>query len=494
VLAVAVASLLLTGTASAGDPWPADDVDSRVRSEGRGLDQAANPAYQRALKHYDPSDGIDPFRRNWSGDRGHSMPVTFPNRYGVKLAGHLYHPKLPWSDPVTGKLVRGPLPAVVLLPGLSKDRRETTYSPFAQQLAEHGYVVLSVDPQGQGLSQRDPAPEYCGPGGQWREPQEAGLEERGVCAGHDPTSEGEAVLVDERLQPLLEAARAGGDPVYEVALNAAILISLRADPTAFMSRLPKLYDSFRTRFTFTGIDAVDWLVSSQNPWQSLVDVDRVGIAGHSAGADAAIVAGNAHRDRRFRAAVAWDTFGSPPFKSPEEPLGMVATIPTMIHQSEQAQGAFPWGPEPPDPELFPSYRTFERFNAAGVASYLLALRGSTHNEWQWFPDALTPVFRNASSKGQQVSLYYTVAWFDRWLKGHGSRVHADHARQRLTGAQFDDTADRSSIGQGTYDPINDANVPYQINGELVESHLSRLFNTKYDFDGLDCPKRLAGCS
>ncbi|MDQ4069541.1 MAG: hypothetical protein M3203_08770 [Actinomycetota bacterium] len=401
----------------------------------------------------------------------------------------------PWPDHVTGKLVRGPLPAVVLLPGLGDANRfETLYSTFAQQLADHGYIVLSVDPQGQGRSDRDPAPQYCEKPGAWQDPQEAGLVERGECAGYDAPSEGDAELVDPAFQPLVDAARASGDPnIYRTAVTIAVFASLQYDREAFIQRFPRLYAPFQARFTFAGIDAANWLVSTDNPWLHLVDTDRIGIAGHSAGADGAIIAGNAHRDRRFRAAVAWDTFGTQPFA----PLGeMVPTIPTMIHQSEQAQFGFPWGAKPPDPELLPAYSTIGKFAQAGVASYLLALRGSTHNEWQWYPNALTAPFANASSKGLQVSLYFTVAWFDRWLKGPaglGQTVYAEDARRRLTAPVFDDTADRSSIGQGTYDPVSDTNVPYYLGGEAVAEHLSRLFHTKYSFDHLVCADRLGGC-
>jgi dienelactone hydrolase len=376
-VAVCISWLFLAGSARATLPWPGDDVDSRTRAEGRGLDQAGNPAYQRAQQPYAGAwDGMDPFRRNWSGTRGLTIPVSFPNRYGATLRGHLYRPcrsgasdgqPCPWPDPLTGKLVRGPLPAVVLLPGLGGPNRfETIYSTFAQQLADHGYIVLSVDPQGQGGSDRDPAPKYCEKPGSWQDPQEAGLAERGDCAGYDAPSQGEAELVDPAFQPLVDAARASGDPnIYNTAVTIALFASLHYDREAFMQRFPRLYAPFQARFAFAGIDAANWLVSIDNPWIHLVDTDRVGIAGHSAGADGAIIAGNAHRDRRFRAAVAWDTFGTQPFA----PLGeMVPTVPTMIHQSEQAQFAFPWGSEPPDPELLPAYSTLEKFGQVDVAS------------------------------------------------------------------------------------------------------------------------------
>ena len=475
-----VAALVVVAPAAAKLPWPANDVDSRVRSEGRGLDQAVNLAYQGAKQPGDDFAWIDPFRRNWSGTRGERIAVRLANRYGAQLAGHLYRPMLPWTDDVTGKRFTAGLPAVVLLPGLGN--WDTHYASLAQQIAENGYVVLAVEPQGQHLSEQDPNPRdaFCGPGGRWREPQEAGLAESGDCAGHDPPSDGEAELIAPQLRPVVDAAR--GTPAYEPLVMAAVLLSARSDLVGFRDRLESRYRTFRPRFTFAGIDAVDWLVSPANPWRSLVDPDRVGVAGHSAGADAAIVAANAHPRKRFRAAVAWDTYGTPP-------QAMLPTVPTMIQQSEQASATFPWGARPPDPEFWPSYRTLDRFDAAGVPAYLLALRGSTHSEWPWIPDALTKPLANASSKGQQVALYFTVAWLDRWLKGHGAPAVAEDARRRLTGTTFDDTADRTSIGQGTYEPLADANVPYRIGGELVSEHLSRLFRTKFAPDRLQCVDR-----
>jgi dienelactone hydrolase len=474
-----VAALVVAPPAAGQLPWPADDVDSRVRAEGRGIDQAANLAYQRAKQSGDGFAWVDPFRRDWSGTRGERVDVRFANRYGAMLAGHMYRPLLPWADRVTGRQLESGLPAVVIVPGLGN--WDTHYASLAQQIAENGYVVLAIEPQGQHLSEDDPNPRdaYCGPGGQWREPQEAGLAENGDCAGHDPPHS-DADLVAPELRPVVDAAR--GTPAYEPLVVAALLLSVRSDPAGFRDRIEDGYRAFRARFTFAGIDAADWLVSSANPWRSLVDGDRIGIAGHSAGGDAAIVAGNAHRRGLFRAVVAWDSYGTPP---------VVPKVPTMIQQSEQASQFFPWGARPPDPEFWPSYRTLDRFTAAGVPAYLLALRGSTHQEWPWIPDALSQPLFNASAKGQQVALYFTVAWFDRWLKGRSTPSVAEDARRRLVGASFDDSADRTSIGQGTYDPATDANVPYRIGGELVGAHLSRLFRTKLAFEGLPC---FEGCA
>lgn len=437
-------------------PWPAADADSRTRAETRGLDQARNPAYQLAAQDGGGTEGgieVDPFRRSWHETRGERLRVTFENRYGATLAGHLYRPR------DRGKRR---LPAIVVLPGFGDPAVQAdvhrNYEPVVQQLAEHGYVVLAVDPQGQGLSDDDPAAGFCGASGWWREPQEAGLVERGACAGHDAPSEYWYAhpVMEELMAPL------AGTPAFPVGDLALFAVSMKVDPEGFRDSLRDGYAAFRPRFTFAGIDAARWLVSDANPWRRSVDAKRLGIAGHSAGADGAVVAGNA--SRFFRAVVAWDTFGTPPQQ-------MRPRVPTMLQQSEQPQFMSPWGATPPDPEFWPSYALADRFADAGLPHAVVALRGGTHSEWSWIPNALACPLCNASARGQQVATYFTVAWFDRFLKRAGDR--------RLTADRFDGTADRTSIGTGTYDPVAQANVPYRIAGEPVADHLSRLFKSVY---------------
>ena len=65
------------------------------------------------------------------------------------------------------------------------------------------------------------------------------------------------------------------------------------------------------------------------------------------------------------------------------------------------------------------------------------LRHSTHLEWSFVPWILP-----ADHDGERVGMYYTLAWFDRYLRGD---VSAD---ARLLATTFDDSADRSAIGAG----------------------------------------------
>lgn len=463
----------------------ASAVEDRLLAEGRGVDQDTNLAYRRAQDKWAHDESwVDPLRREWNGTRGVSFAVEFPNRYGASLAGFLFHPKLPWTDPLTGDVKDGRFPTVVITPGLGNWADD--YLGVAQQLAEHGYVVLSVEPQGQHLSDVDPNPrgDFCGDG-RWREPQEAGLTEEGECAGHDPGG-GVDGAPDPLLAPLGRAL--DGTPLEPPYVMTSTVVHGRRDPEGVRDSVFALYDVFRPRFTFAAIDAADWLVSHENPNRHLVDPHRMGVAGHSAGADGAVVAGNAHRQRRFRAAVAWDTYG-------RTPAALRPTVPTMWQQSEQQVLFGPWAPVP-DPELWQSYRERDRWEAAGLDSYLVALRGSTHQEWVWFPDVHRDPNRSlagASSEGQQVGAYYTLAWFDRWLKGRTSTAHAADATRRLTDALFDDSVDRTNIGTGRYDPVADRNVPHTIGGEPVVDHLSRVFRSRYAFDGVVCVDVRAGC-
>lgn len=437
-------------------PWPAADSDSRVRAEGRGLDQSRNPAYLAASQNGGGTEGgidVDPFRREWHQTRGERLRVTFDNRYGATLAGHLYRPRE----------AKGRLPAVVLIPGFADPAFEAdvhrNYEPIVQQIVENGYVVLAVDPQGQGLSDNDAAPQFCEPSGWWREPQEAGLVETGACAGQDgPSSYWYAhPAMSELLAPL------EGTPAFPIGDLALFAVSMKLDPAGFRDALRDSYDAFRPRFTFAGIDAGKWLVSDANPWRDAVDARRVAVAGHSAGADGAVVAGNA--SKLFKAVVAWDSFGTPP-------AAMRPRVPTMLQQSEQPQFMSPWGATPPDPEFWPSYGVADRFAEAGVPYGVVALRGSTHQEWHWVANAQACPLCNSSAKGSQVATYFTVAWLDRFLKKKKRR-----ADRRLAAVRFDDSADRTSIGTGTYDPGTQANVPYRIAGERVSDHLSRLYKS-----------------
>lgn len=221
-------------------------------------------------------------------------------------------------------------------------------------------------------------------------------------------------------------------------------------------------------------DALDWFLSTANPLRGLVDASRIGLAGHSLGATAVTQVGNA--ELRVDAVVAWDnaSIGS-----------VVPRVPTMGQNADYFFNPQPAAsPPPPDSKR----GTFLAFRGRGVPAMQVALRSSTHLEWTWVPYILP-----ASREGERVGMHYTLAWFDRWLKGATSAAHAADARARLLATTFDGSADTSAIGAGAYDPATNANVPHTIAGDAVADHLSFYYRSSYAFDGYDCGDMRLGC-
>lgn len=106
----------------------------------------------------------------------------------------------------------------------------------------------------------------------------------------------------------------------------------------------------------------------------------------------------------------------------------------------------------------------------------------------------------ASRYGERVGLYCTLASFDRYLKGAATpfvggdeTAQATDARGRLVAILFDDSSDRSSIGQGLFDLTTRKNKPYMIENERVPDHLSFYFRSFYAFDGPACEDIRLGC-
>ena len=451
----------LAGVAGAqGEPepytpaWYEREAENYAEAHGRTTDQLSNPDYQQ-LRAEVCSSGTsdagacsgDVYRRleAWDGVRGQVVGISFDNRYGATLRGELWSPLVPFTDPVSGAVETGPFPAVVIVSAYGFDRFR--YRAFAQGLAEAGYVVLTFDPQGQGQSDADGHPRYCDPDGEWREPQEMGIRETGDCAGHDPQPEG---------------------TTQDFPYLLPILLSGDA------REVQELYRAFRPRFVFGALDAAEWLLSDDNPWRNLVDETRLGIAGHSIGAYAAMMVANGDPLQRFDAGISWDSFA-------HLDNGVAPSVPTMFQQSEQENLLGPRTAPPEHPEwLHPTRTSHAAFLDSCVDTKFLVLRSSTHREWSYFaPGTLT----EASRTGERFALHQSLAWFDRYLKGvktghvrSDEKTQAAHAWRRLNAAVLDNSADRSSIGAGTWDP-SEGNVPYTIAGHAFADHLSYYYDS-----------------
>jgi dienelactone hydrolase len=466
ILAVAPASRVQHAAAATQGPEPGTaeyaerELDNVARAHGRLLDQYPHPAFHASLAEgtlrtypdnltlqlEQPTRPIatlgqlvpgartaDPYRVDWAEQgRGEQVGFSYRNRYGAEVRGNLWAPHRPAVDPVTGTVVEGPLPTVVITTG-SIQGYEEMYLWAAQGLAEAGYLVMTYDVQGQGQSDTfGERPD----GSPWCEPQ-------GLLVTDDPD-----------------------DPCPGVPFQQ------------------------RANFVEGTEDALAWLVSAENPLLALVDHDRIGLAGHSLGAAAVTEVGNrpvpvpAAPQVSIRAVVGWDDASLP--------AGMEPRVPTMGQAAEFFFNAWP-EPNPPDPDA--KLRTHERFVTAGVPSFHLTLRSSTHLEWTYVPLILP-----ASSVGERVAMHHTLAWFDRYLKGADARgpgareareQRADAVR-RLTEHAFDGSADHSAIGAGRWEPLL-GNVPHLLEGDAVADHLSYKYRSAYAFDGRVCEDLRAGC-
>jgi dienelactone hydrolase len=416
-LACAPAAALAQEPTWPSPQWQAREAQNFADASGRAVDWAANPGAPAP-------GGADPRRAlaRWNGARGQVLPIAYRNRYRARIVGHLFRPRH----------ATGGLPAVVFVNGYGST--DEAYYWAAEDLAEHGYLVMTFNPQGDGGSDAKPAPEYCTPGGAWTRPQEMGIREQGSCAGQDPP---EVLTGQGTSATFVATGRVGNEDTTGAA---------------------PVYRALAPRYVLGTLDAVAFLLSDRNPWRGSVDGGRVGVAGHSIGAWAALMAANGDPLRRFRAGVALDAFHHFDF-------GVTGREPTLFVQSEQENTLGPRVVPPSDPasprQLHPTRAAFADLRTRGVDAGFFVLRGSTHDDF-------TDSFVQASRDGQRVASYLMLAWLDEHLRaGRAARRGA----RRLRARRFDRSADVSSIGTGSYDPAR-GNVPYTIGGERVAGHLS----------------------
>ena len=238
-------------------------------------------------------------------------------------------------------------------------------------------------------------------------------------------------------------------------------------------------------------NAVDWLLStpssphadgSHNPRWAELDRRRIGLAGHSAGGVAVSRLGQ--EDPRVSAIVSWDRAQSGQMPA-DLPLRTPALFVTADYNCQQVPVCLPQPRQsPPDP-LGPGNKDedFQRLRAAGVDTMKVALRASVHLDFTEWPEL------NGSRYGAVTTLYYTKAWFDRYLKR--SRT----ALRRLTAKRFDDSADVHSISTGEFDAATLSNIPPRVGGQAVPDRLSFHFRSGYWLERgrLACESIRSGC-
>lgn len=371
----------------------------------------------------------DPYRlaQDWeAAGRGRTRPVSFIASDGALLRGRLF---LPNTD------TPGPYPGIVITTGSIQAYKELYYWA-TEGLAEAGYMVLIYDVQGQGNSELFPhrpnGDIACGAGG---------------CAG----------VPFQQPYNFFQGTR------------DAVVFLLSTPDAPYGQTVPA---ADRDNPNATGTNAF-------NPDWGLLDRHRIGLAGHSLGASAVSVVGQElacdpakpvlQRDGCVSAIVAWDALQPIKTDASGQPA-LPIRAPALSLTAEYFLNPVPaLATNPPDPDA--KLAAYKQMKAAGVDTMRVALRSSTHLEWTYIPYILP-----ASRYGERVSMYYTLAWFDRYVKGDRG------ATGRLTATRFDGSADASSIGAGTFDLTTLTNHPDMIAGDCVANRLSFYQRSAYSLN------------
>lgn len=224
-------------------------------------------------------------------------------------------------------------------------------------------------------------------------------------------------------------------------------------------------------------DSLGFFLSKQNPYRPLVDARRIGIAGHSLGAAAVSEVGQC--DTRVKTIVAWDNLDKiSDCKGAKIPArfrsSKLLRVPALGLTNDYL---FNTQPQPTAPDPHAKDAGYQQLAKAGLDSATIAFRGATHLTYTFIP----LVFQ-ANELSERMASYYTTAWFDYYLKNRRTGL------TRLTAKAFDDSADKHSIGTGTYDqaaaladPGNRyaGNVPYTIKGIRTSDAVSFYYLSEF---------------
>jgi hypothetical protein len=203
-----------------------------------------------------------------------------------------------------------------------------------------------------------------------------------------------------------------------------------------------------------------------------VDANRIGIVGHSYGASGVSWIGQ--QDPRVDAVVAWDDLCDPAPRSAEPcSRGFQGDAPGHRVPSLNLTADYFFGRERKReaPDALEKSRASRAFSASGVDTGSIAIRGGTHFEFSYLP---TSSFR-ATLRGIDLSAWYTLAWFDKYVKG-------------------DSTADDRLLTTRWRQDPGDLEVDPQGGGNLFSYHYrSRLDVRRADGSRFTCEDLRAGC-
>jgi dienelactone hydrolase len=326
--------------------------------------------------------------------------VLWTARNGATISGHVWATK-------AGPAKR---PGIVITNG-SVQAPEQLYWFVAQTLAKAGYVVLTWDPQGQGQS------DTSGEGADQKEGVPAQTEGQPFFDG-----------TEDALNFFFSSASHPYEPIKSCMTGT--------------SHAPK-----QDRRAKAGLNA------AYNPYWQLLDVSRVGIAGHSYGAGGVSYIGQF--DPRVKAIVAWDNLGGTDPNAPfiggspaEQPCpgdpSQRAAVPIRKPALGMSADYFiPPEPNTSDPDPLAKSKQSFAYSKAGVDTGEVIIRGGTHYDFDWIPNPGFP----ATLRGADEIAWYTSAWFDKYVKGDPS------ADQRLTTGGW-----RTDTKEAAVDPNGDGNM------------------------------------
>ncbi|HVS66976.1 MAG TPA: hypothetical protein VHE56_00380 [Mycobacteriales bacterium] len=346
-------------------------------------------------------------------------PFLFTARNGAQISGHVWATR-------SGPAKR---PGVVITNG-SVQATEPLYWYAAQALAKAGYVVLTFDPQGQGQS------DTFGQGADRNEGFPAQTDGRPF---YDGTEDAINFFLSTPAHPYV--------PVKSCATGTS----------------HAAYQNARVK---AGFDA------AYNPFWSLLNRKQIGVAGHSYGAGGVSYVGQA--DRRVSAIVAWDNLGKPQSGGEQGCVDKAARRTVKVRVPALGMSA-DFGLPPTPHTSLPGYddKTEESlvYTKHHVDTGEIVVRGGSHLDFSFIPN---PAF-GASLYGPDMIAWYTVAWFDYYLK------HDDSAYRRLVTTRWQHDQQEASI-----DAFHDPNM-------FSFYYHSRLDIRDPDGGRFDCETLRRGC-
>jgi dienelactone hydrolase len=266
-------------------------------------------------------------------------------------------------------------------------------------------------------------------------------------------------------------------------------------------------------------DSLNFFDSKANPSYRDLDTHAIGIAGHSLGASAVSWVGQC--DKRVKTIVAWDDLVPVDLSK----CSTNVTIPkadraTALHAPAlTTTNDYEFNVQPSTSVPNPNGGTnaggldgtagYLSLVKAGVNSEIISIRNGTHLTYTYIPYVLP-----SNELGERFAFYYTLAWFDEYLRRGQDPYTQQPAFSRLTSlGRYDASADVNkhgpvSIGAGVWDPSKEladptdpeaGNVPYRIKGISIPNSLSFYYYSEYHLTNpatgslQTCTDMLAGC-